>query len=82
MKKAFVCYDRFDPQGSLNKMIQELDTGKILSVGTDSLGHGDNNAKQETIKRKLEEHYGDKLIVVSRDGVYSYSYTYKIELEG
>ena len=78
MKKAFVCNDRFDPETSFNKMIQELDSGKTLMVGTDSLGHGDNNAWQETIKTKLEKHYGDKLIVVSKEGFYSYSYTYKI----
>ena len=79
MKKSFVCNDRFNPQKSFNLMIQELDNGKILTIGTDSLGHGDNNAWQEDIKRKLEEHYGDKLIVVSKRGTYSYSYTYKVE---
>ena len=79
MDKAFVCNDRFDAEGSFNKMIKELDAGKTLSVGTDSLGHSDNNAWQEDIKRKLESHYGDKLVVVSCFGVNSYSYTYKLK---
>ena len=79
MKKAYVCNDRFNPQDSLNQMIKKLDEGKTLLVGTDSLGHGDNNAWQESIKRKLEEHYGSNLKVVSKTGIYSYSYTYKLK---
>jgi hypothetical protein len=79
MKKAFVCNDRFNKDESLKQMISELDSGKILSVGTDCLGHGDNNATQESIKRKLEEHYGTRLEIVSKEGVYSYSYTYRLK---
>ena len=81
MNKVFVCNDRFNPEESLKQMIEVLDSGKILDVGTDSLGHGDNNAWQETIKRRLEEHYGTRLEVVSCEGLYSYGYTYKLKEE-
>ena len=80
MKYKFVCTDRFiSVDENLKNLIDALETGVVVKVGTDSLGHGDNNATQEHYKRLLEEHYGDNLEVVNCSGVYSYSYDYRLK---
>ena len=81
MKKyEFVYLDRFlGEKVNFENMVKALETGLDVRVGTDALGHGDNNAIQEHYKRLLEEFYGDKLKVVKDSGVYSYSYTYKLK---
>lgn len=66
---------------SMKAMTDILDNGEVLKVGASCLGHSDGNAMTESVKRKLTEHYGDKLIVVSKEGYYSYSYTYKLKRE-
>jgi len=75
----FVCSDRFISQEeNLQKMINVLDNKKSLRVGTDSLGHSENNAIQEHYKRLLIKHYGNRLEITKNNGAYSYSYNYKL----
>ena len=79
MKKVFVSYDQWNPQESYERMYQVLEDGNILDVGANVLGHSFGNAIQEDVKRNLEERYGDRLVVLSCTGYYSYSYTYKLK---
>ena len=80
MGYKFYCVDHWNwyTDEALKDMTDILDSGEVLKVGASCLGHGDSNAMTESVKRKLTEHYGDRLRVVSKEGLYSYSYTYKL----
>ena len=55
-----------------------LDSGSVVKIYVDCIGHTRNNTVQEIYREKLVEQYGDKLVVAKDEGGYSYSYSYKL----
>lgn len=78
-QSVYVSGSNYFNNDDLSKMIKILDEGKTISVSIDCIGHTRNNMEQEHYKEALTEHYGDKLEVMLKDGVCSYSYDYKLK---
>ncbi len=55
-----------------------LDSGSVVKVYVDCIGHTRNNTVQEIYKEKLDEKYGSKLKAECEQGGYSYSYAYQL----
>ena len=64
--------------GCFNEVCVKLETGKTVHVYIDCIGHTRNNLVQEIYREKLMEKYGDRLLVDSSEGGFSFSYYYKL----
>ena len=63
------------------EMCEVLECGLKMTVYISCIGHTRNNMTQETYRRALVAHFGDRLKVTHNPGYCSYDYTYVLDAE-
>lgn len=64
---------------SLSQMFEALESGRVIEVYIDCIGHTRNNYEQENYRKELIKKYGVKLEIELINGTYSYSYCYRLK---
>lgn len=66
-------------EGRFKIVCEALESGEVVQVYIDCIGHTLNNHEQENYKKALLEKYGENLTIEKDEGAFSNSYKYKLK---